>query len=334
MRVLRQHGIFSFLEKFRDLAILLYLGSQPKSLPDSAVGLWLQQEKMVRRVCHRVTTEKVHTGSGQTTYRTRLVEAKRDLKWKRNRSGVYLQAKSLKCEDGMRRRNGRKESLEMKPFPSIATDNLLVAYKFRERDGPLHPQICLATNLCIVSPSEVTTIRNLNGLQDFISAMNCTCAPRERGCRRVSAEHEHFRGTKYETRVDIGQCIRRCRVHGSRDISCKPTAFKSVTVVGPNGAKCVQVVQSCSCEGKCYRVSHKEAVQVQHNSTNSTKVIEVGRCVGGCLSHVKGHCLYWANIAEGTGAKSRRCLFRTKTRPKRCQPKSKNEINVGDSDCH
>ena len=62
MRVLWQHGIFSFLEKFRDLAILLYLGSRPKSLPDSAVGLWLQQEKMVRRVCHRVTTEKVHTG--------------------------------------------------------------------------------------------------------------------------------------------------------------------------------------------------------------------------------------------------------------------------------
>ena len=62
MRVLRQHGIFSFLESFRDLAILLYLGSQPKSLLDSAVGLWLQQEKMVRRVCHRVTTEKVYTG--------------------------------------------------------------------------------------------------------------------------------------------------------------------------------------------------------------------------------------------------------------------------------
>ena len=62
MRVLRQHGIFSFLVKFRDLAILLYLGSRPKSLPDTALGLWLQQEKTVRRVRHRVTTEKVYTG--------------------------------------------------------------------------------------------------------------------------------------------------------------------------------------------------------------------------------------------------------------------------------
>ena len=74
-------------------------------------------------------------------------------------------------------------------------------------------QVCLDINLCIASPSEVTTIRNLSGLQDIISAMNCTCAPRERGSRRVSAEHVHFRGTKYETRVDVGQCI-RCRVHG------------------------------------------------------------------------------------------------------------------------
>ena len=74
-------------------------------------------------------------------------------------------------------------------------------------------QVWLDTNLCIASPSEVTTIRNLNGLQDIISAMNCTCAPRERGSRRTSAEHVHFRGTKYETRVDVGQCI-RCRMHG------------------------------------------------------------------------------------------------------------------------
>ena len=75
-------------------------------------------------------------------------------------------------------------------------------------------QVCLDINLCIASPSEVTTIRNLSGLQDIISAMNCTCAPRKRGSRRVSAEHVHFRGTKYETRVDVAQCIRRCRVHG------------------------------------------------------------------------------------------------------------------------
>ena len=54
---------FQFPWKFRDLAILLYLGSQSKSLLDGAEGFcWLQQEKMVRRVCHRVTTEKVHTG--------------------------------------------------------------------------------------------------------------------------------------------------------------------------------------------------------------------------------------------------------------------------------
>ena len=40
------------------------------SLPDSAIGQWLQQQKLVKRVCHRETTEKVHTGkeSKQTYY--------------------------------------------------------------------------------------------------------------------------------------------------------------------------------------------------------------------------------------------------------------------------
>lgn len=42
--------------------LLSYPGSRLTSLPDSAIGLWLQQEKMAKRVCHRVTTEKVHTG--------------------------------------------------------------------------------------------------------------------------------------------------------------------------------------------------------------------------------------------------------------------------------
>ena len=94
---------------------------------------------------------------------------------------------------------------------------LLIWWKKKNSPCPTHhffPKTGLARHkLFIASPSEMTTIRNLNGLQNIISAMNCTCAPSERGRRRVSAENVHFRGTKYETRVDVGQCIRRCRVH-------------------------------------------------------------------------------------------------------------------------
>ena len=42
--------------------LLSYSESQLNSLPDSAIGLWLQQQKLVKRVCHRVIKEKVDTG--------------------------------------------------------------------------------------------------------------------------------------------------------------------------------------------------------------------------------------------------------------------------------
>ena len=59
----------------------------------------------------------------------------------------------------------------------------------------------------------VTTISYLNARhhQRYELHVRATCAPRE---RRASAEQVHFRGTKYEARVDVGQCVGKCRVHG------------------------------------------------------------------------------------------------------------------------
>lgn len=39
-----------------------------------------------------------------------------------------------------------------------------------------------------------------------------------------------------------------------------------------SGARCVEVIQSCGCERKCYRTSHNEAVQIQLNNTTMTEV--------------------------------------------------------------
>ncbi|CAH3183288.1 unnamed protein product, partial [Porites lobata] len=164
------------------------------SLPDSAVGLWLQQEKMVRRVCHR---EVAHMRDTRDKIRHALSYS-RFVSSDPSKNANALQ--SAHCYGPV-----VLNSLQMK---------LLLLLSVKKKKTHLVPpinfslkQVCLGTNLCIASPSEVTTIRNLNGLQDIISAMNCTCAPRERGCRRLSAEHVHFRGTKYETRIDVGQCI-------------------------------------------------------------------------------------------------------------------------------
>lgn len=75
-------------------------------------------------------------------------------------------------------------------------------------------EVCPGSDLCIASLSEVTTIRTLSGVRDVTSAINCKCIPRERDCQRISSEQVFFKGTKFETRVDVGQCIGRCRLHG------------------------------------------------------------------------------------------------------------------------
>ena len=71
----------------------------------------------------------------------------------------------------------------------------------------------------MASLSEVTTIRTLSGVRDVTSALNCTCIPREKDCQRMSSEQVFFRGTKYETRVDVGQCIGKCRSRGKLSFS-------------------------------------------------------------------------------------------------------------------
>ena len=74
-------------------------------------------------------------------------------------------------------------------WQSLNNHSLCPAHHFLPKTG------LPGTNLSIASLSEVTSIRALNSLQDIISAMICTCAPRERGCRRVSAEQVEIKRT-------------------------------------------------------------------------------------------------------------------------------------------
>lgn len=75
-------------------------------------------------------------------------------------------------------------------------------------------KLCPGTDLCIASLSEVKTIRTLSGVRDVTSAVNCTCIPRERDCQRMSSEQVFFKGTKFETIIDVGQCKGKCRSRG------------------------------------------------------------------------------------------------------------------------
>ena len=68
-------------------------------------------------------------------------------------------------------------------------------------------QVCPGTNRCFASPSEVTTIRSLNGLEDIISALNCTCAPRERGHMKLLVNKRSLIFPMVTPTVDLGQNI-------------------------------------------------------------------------------------------------------------------------------
>ncbi|PFX18374.1 Transforming growth factor beta-2 [Stylophora pistillata] len=85
----------------------------------------------------------------------------------------------------------------------------------------------------------------------------------------------------------------------ARDIKCRSTSTKTVTVMGPNGARCVEI-------------------------------IDVGRCAGSCSGHAKGECLFWINNPDESGSRTRQCAIRTKMRQKGCYPESTREETVGD----
>ena len=76
------------------------------------------------------------------------------------------------------------------------------------------------------------------------------------------------------SRVLILAFPRNCIFHGLRHILGYKTTL-SVKCTSPFcdlGAKCVEVVQSCACERRCYRISHNEAFEVQHSNSSETKV--------------------------------------------------------------
>ncbi|XP_027042993.1 uncharacterized protein LOC113670981 [Pocillopora damicornis] len=251
------------------------------SLPDSAIGHWLQKHNMMRRICHRATTGTVHTGIGH-------------------------KINVISCQTSLVAATRNDQELE--------------------EDGKL----CPGTNFCTASLAEVKTVRSLSDVRDVTSALSCTCTSREKKCQRIPSEQVFFRGTKFETRVDVGQCVGKCLSHGARDVKCRSTSSKTVTIMGPNGARCVEVIQSCGCERKCYRASHNEAVQIQLNNTTMTEIIDVGRCVGTCSGHVKGECLLWINNPDESGSRARRCVIHTKTRQKGCYPESTRVEILGD----
>ncbi|XP_076327159.1 uncharacterized protein LOC143234031 [Tachypleus tridentatus] len=154
---------------------------------------------------------------------------------------------------------------------------------------------CSFTDLC--EPlSRIREIHHLlTGPREVEVVEKCSCSSNPSSCQRTSSKMILFKDTPFETAVDVGSCLGHC----NEGNSCVPLRNRTVSVDGPNGATCVQVIEECQCTQPCYRMEFMEIYyeQIWNDTINATtedvKEIDVGLCVGGCrhLEEDLFHCV-------------------------------------------
>jgi len=89
---------------------------------------------------------------------------------------------------------------------------------------------------------------------DVIESCDCVSLPQE-GCQRISSMVKINVDSPYEKQVDIGSCLGSCDDDSAEHcLSCRPVRNRTISVEGPNGAQCLNVIDECQCVGNCYRV--------------------------------------------------------------------------------
>ncbi|XP_076373166.1 uncharacterized protein LOC143258009 [Tachypleus tridentatus] len=156
------------------------------------------------------------------------------------------------------------------------------------------------------------------GPSDVEVVDSCHCVSESEQCARTSHRVIFYEHSPYEVEVDVGTCRGVCH----EEHRCFPLKNRTITVEGPNGAKCVEVVEECQCSGSCYRMTFRESFHegLWNETTNSTvkriKNIDVGRCAGSCDDFHKSqfHCVFRDPIDP------ERCLMSLKKSAPRCVP--------------
>ncbi|XP_072038424.1 uncharacterized protein [Amphiura filiformis] len=166
-----------------------------------------------------------------------------------------------------------------------------------------------SANSCVPSQSRIERLHLHGGLEEVAVIEDCMCVPKPAQCERTSQHQIFFPDSPYETVVDVGMCSGHCKSRDDSQSYCRPTRNRTVTVEGPMGHHCVEVIESCECTGECYRASYVESYYaIEWNATlNGTqqvvKDIDVGRCAGGCDSNRSLKCLM------GSGQSPNTCLM-------------------------
>ncbi|XP_022243524.1 uncharacterized protein LOC111086143 [Limulus polyphemus] len=103
---------------------------------------------------------------------------------------------------------------------------------------------------------------------------------------------------------------------------CLPLRNRSVSVEGPNGAKCVEVIEECQCSKSCFRMAFMESFYewIWNKTSNATeeriKDIDVGRCVGSCEDFKEDQ--FQCVLRDPSD--SNRCLMSLRKSAPRCVP--------------
>jgi hypothetical protein len=97
---------------------------------------------------------------------------------------------------------------------------------------------CISSK-CLPTNSRIEKHFGLGGKQYEVEVIDtCDCAKVPSSCQKVSRHVKVHVDTPFETEVDMGACLGSC----SPDSSCRSVRNKSVSVEGPNGAQCHQVI--------------------------------------------------------------------------------------------
>ncbi|NP_001161631.1 pinhead-like protein precursor [Saccoglossus kowalevskii] len=115
---------------------------------------------------------------------------------------------------------------------------------------------------------------------------NCACKPVPVVCRRRSQLVVLYPDSPHQTQIDVGSCEGHCS--DGEGTVCRSTKNQTITVEGPNGKECVEIIDECSCESECYRVPYMQSYyeivydSVVNRTVQQHKEIDIGRCVGTC----------------------------------------------------
>ena len=95
---------------------------------------------------------------------------------------------------------------------------------------------------CLPTSSVISTMYTENGLSHYENIKDCDCV-RMNKCHRVSRIKTYYPGTKYETTLDVGQCLGDCNTN----TICRAEDFVNMKIEAPEGSQLVNIIKSCSC---------------------------------------------------------------------------------------